>query len=271
MKAHKYLIFLNMFQPSFSFGKNWEKFSREITPEQLEEARCSLEQVLGPSGLHGKTFLDIGCGSGLFSICAFQMGARRVVGIDVDRECIEVSRRNARRFIQNGAIPDYVCASILDSQKMSQLGEFDVVYAWGSLHHTGAMWKAIENSSGLVKNGGILWLAIYNRHFTSGIWKKVKKLFNRSPRELQNVMIHIFGGFIMVRFIVAFRNPFRTGRGMKFFSDVRDWIGGYPYEYASRKEISEFLTGMGFTLSRVIPTSGFTGCNQYVAGKKGES
>ena len=264
-------MFSNMFQTGFSFGKNWEKFSREITPEQIEEARCSLGQVLGPSGLRGKTFLDIGCGSGLFSICAVQMGAKRVVGIDVDQECVEVSLRNAKRIIIKGVSPDYVCASILESKKVSQLGEFDVVYAWGSLHHTGAMWKAIENTSGLVKNGGILWLAIYNRHFTSGIWKKVKKIYNRSPRILQSGMVHTFAGIIVMRLILAFQNPFRTGRGMNFFSDVRDWIGGYPYEYASRKEVSEFLAGLGFTLSRVIPTSGFTGCNQYVAFKKGES
>jgi ribosomal protein L11 methyltransferase len=44
----------------------------------------------------GETVLDYGCGSGILAIAAAKLGARRVVGIDVDAQAIAASRANAK-------------------------------------------------------------------------------------------------------------------------------------------------------------------------------
>ena len=47
---------------------------------------------------------------------------------------------------------------MLDREYLARLGQFDVVYSWGVLHHTGAMWQALENVARLVVGGGLsLW------------------------------------------------------------------------------------------------------------------
>jgi 2-polyprenyl-6-hydroxyphenyl methylase/3-demethylubiquinone-9 3-methyltransferase len=51
---------------------------------------------------------------------------------------------------------------------------------------------------------------------------------------------------------------------MDFGYDVVDWIGGYPYEYASIDEITGFVTRLGFIDERVIPAQVGTGCNEFV-------
>jgi ribosomal protein L11 methyltransferase len=45
----------------------------------------------------GESVLDYGCGSGILAIVAAKLGARRVVGTDIDPQAIAASRDNARR------------------------------------------------------------------------------------------------------------------------------------------------------------------------------
>ena len=253
----------------FSFGENWKDFSSySLTPERLEQAKRSLVDILGADDIKGKSFIDVGCGSGIFSICASILGAEKVVGIDVDPVCIEVSKRNAERYSPGQSRPEFMRVSILDDDSISRLGKFDVVYAWGSLHHTGNMWKAIKNSADLVKNGGILWLSIYNKHFTSPIWKNIKQRYNRSSEFGKTILVYFFAGIFFLESLVSFKNPFEKMRGMDFIHDVVDWVGGYPYEYASPDEVIKRIEGEGFRTKRFVPTSGHTGCNEFVLVKK---
>lgn len=253
---------------SFDFGKNWGEFSSVLTPERVEKSRRSLEVVFGPDGLRGRTFLDIGCGSGVFSICASRLGAKKIVGIDVDPECIEVSRKNSLSFIGQSVMPEFLQISILDGEKVKTLEKSDVVYAWGSLHHTGNMWRAIKITTDLVDAGGTLWLAIYHRHFTSPIWKEIKRTFNFAPRAGKRVMTFFFYGIIFSAVLFKTRkNPLEQKRGMSFRHDVVDWIGGYPYEYASPREVIEYVTNLGFSLQKFIKTIYLTGNNEYVFKK----
>ncbi len=54
---------------------------------------------------------------------------------------------------------------------------------------------------------------------------------------------------------------------MDFFYDVVDWIGGYPYEYASISEIDDMLTNLGFKCTKMIPAKLPTGCNEFIFKK----
>lgn len=258
-----------MSEPAFDFGDNWREFSQaRLDPERLARARDSLCALLGEEGLRDCSFLDVGCGSGIFAISAAQCGATRVVGVDVNPTCIDVSRENAARFPQDagGSMPCFEPGNALNREEMDRLGHFDVVYAWGSLHHTGRMWQAIENTAACVNPcGGRLMLAIYNRHWSSRAWHAIKYVYNVSPRPVRAAMVRVLGGVILVaKRIACPRSPREKERGMDFWFDVVDWVGGYPYEVATREEIVRFVEPFGFRLVKFVPPSAPTGCNEFV-------
>lgn len=249
----------------FDFGSNWGEFSkRRVDRRRLEIACESLRELLKLENLKGKKFLDIGCGSGLFSLAAHQLGAAKVVGLDLNPRCIEISQVNRDRLAPDSSIQFHV-ASALELEQLKNFGSFDVVYAWGSLHHTGSMWNAIRNVSRCVVPRGILVLAIYNKHVTSPLWRSIKWLYNQVPTFVQRCMILVFAGIIYcAKLLVTRSNPLTKARGMDFWFDVIDWVGGYPYEYATPHEVKTFVAGAGFQLWHSVSAEVPTGCNEFV-------
>lgn len=249
----------------FDFGSNWQAFSgQRVDNQRLTLATRSLQSLLQRDTLRGLSFLDVGCGSGLFSIAAHQLGASRVVGIDINPRCIVVSQDNRDRLAPKAPIV-FQELSALAPASLRSLGLFDVVYAWGSLHHTGAMWDSIRNVAKQVSPGETLVLAIYNKHITSPLWKRIKWFYNQLPSFAQRLMTILFAGIIyLVKFMVTRRNPLDKKRGMDFWYDVIDWIGGYPYEYATHHEVESFMRRNGFAIRQYIPAQVPTGCNEFV-------
>lgn len=249
----------------FDFGKNWQDFSSDYADERrVDIAARSLQALLGRERLGGASVLDVGCGSGIFAIAAQRIGAGHVLGVDINPRSIAASEQNLARLAP-GAPVDFRLASALDRAAMDGLGQFDLVYAWGSLHHTGSMHEAITNTARLVAPGGTLVLAIYNRHITSPIWRGIKWLYNSVPAPLQRGMAILFAGVIyLAKLAVTRRNPLEKERGMDFWYDVIDWVGGYPYEYASPAEVEGFVAGLGLSLRRLVPAQVPTGCNEFV-------
>ena len=254
---------------SFDFGDNWREFSaNKVDPGRLDAAIASLRATLGPEGIRGRSFLDVGCGSGLFSIAATRLGAADVVAFDLSPRSIIASRENQQRLapdLNPATGPRFVEGDILDDAFAEGLGTFDVVYAWGSLHHTGRMWSAIDGAAARVADPGTLVLAIYNAHWSSSAWKQVKRLYNRAPRPFQLLMRYAFGAAIYIGlWLSTGQNPTRKERGMDFWYDVIDWLGGYPYEYARVGEIEEHLGRRGLRLEQLRRPRTGTGCNEYV-------
>ena len=249
----------------FDFGSNWAEFSkRHVDQSRLKMACQSMRALLGAENIGGKSFIDVGCGSGLFSIAAHRLGAAKVVGIDVNQRCIEIAQAN-RDLLAPGAPIEFHIASVLDVEQLKGFGTFDLVYAWGSLHHTGSMWNAVHNVLRCVAPEGILVLAIYNKHSTSPAWRSIKWFYNQVPQLIQRFMIFIFAGVIYgAKFLVTRTNPLKKERGMDFWFDVVDWVGGYPYEYATVSEVTNIVTSRGFQLRQVVPASVPTGCNEFL-------
>ena len=256
---------------AFDFGRNWEAFSSaKVDAQRLEHAKTSLADLIGEDRIAGKSFLDVGCGSGLFSIAAVGLGAGRVVGFDVNPTAIEVSKANVDRLREHLSAeavgPSFCLGSALDESFLASLGTFDIVYAWGVLHHTGAMWQAIRNTAGLVAPGnGTLVLAIYNQHWSSPLWKQIKRLYNLSPNRARPLFHGLFGALIYAGvWVTARENPLHKERGMDFWYDVIDWLGGYPYEYARAEDVVEFVKALDPELERIVRPRAFTGCNEFV-------
>jgi 2-polyprenyl-6-hydroxyphenyl methylase/3-demethylubiquinone-9 3-methyltransferase len=254
-----------MRESQFDFGANWQAFSNRLIDEnRLAAAMESLRRLLQRNTFDGLAVADVGCGSGLFSIAAARLGAARVVGLDINPLCIEVCRRNKDRLAPDAGVTFHL-ASVLSPEELASFGTFDLVYAWGSLHHTGAMWDALRNVTTMVKPGGTLVLAIYNQHATSRIWWIIKRTYNRAPRFARLPMAGAAAVVIFcAKALVTRRNPLEKERGMSFWYDVVDWVGGYPYEYASRPRIEEVITHAGFTPTQFVRAQVPTGCNEFV-------
>ena len=261
----------------FAFGRNWRAFSSRIDASVIETATTSIRHMLELENLAGMSVLDIGCGSGLFSLAARELGAT-VTSFDYDPTSVSTTRALQQRY--RPADPDWTIeqGSVLDRQYLDRLGQFDVVYSWGVLHHTGAMWDAIENAASAVKSGGRLFIAIYNdQGRASGHWLKVKRLYNSLPRSLRWLVLIPAAvrlrGPMFVRGLMkgAPLKPFREyghERGMSQWHDVVDWVGGLPFEVAKPEEIFRFLRARGFSLDGLKTCAGGRGCNEFVATKQ---
>lgn len=264
--------------PRYEFGSNWQSFvDRCLSDECVQLAQESLKELLNLQSLRGRTFIDVGCGSGLYSLAAVAMGAELVTSFDSDEQSVRASER-VRAFYGISAQHWRIChGSVLDATFLATLYPADVVYCWGVAHHTGDMWRAIDNIICKVKPGGLLELAIYNRVDRpiggSEFWLKVKRIYVKSQRPIRKIMEVCFVVDFVFRQLATLRNPFAAirnypklnkGRGMDFWHDVRDWLGGYPYEFASAGEVFNYLHARHRMQLEKLKTVYSLGCNEFV-------
>lgn len=254
----------------FDFGQNWKDFSENALDRvHYQQARAHFAELLKDIPLTGATFLDIGFGQGLSLLCANAAGAR-IHGLDINPKCREAFLVNARQLEGSAPEAKIIVGSVLDAGSLATVQAwapegFDVVHSWGVLHHTGNMWHAIENAASLVRPGGRFVVAIYNRHWTSRMWTVIKRVYVTSPRPIKRILNWTFVPVIyLAKLATTRRNPLKMERGMDFYYNVVDWIGGYPYEYANRSEIEQFVTKLGFVEERFVPTIVPIGCNEFV-------
>jgi 2-polyprenyl-6-hydroxyphenyl methylase/3-demethylubiquinone-9 3-methyltransferase len=254
----------------FEFGQNWKDYATTIDQDRLLSAMAGLEKLF-PDGLAGKTFLDIGCGSGVHSLAALSLGATRLLATDID----EISVGTTRNVLS--PIPkDRWESSVMSVFDMTPeaVGQFDVVYSWGVLHHTGAMWPAIERAAALVKPGGQFALAIYSKTSLDFVWKFEKRIYSCAPTALQWVIRQMFLGALFSAHVLRGRNPASViltpkSRGMNFTHDVHDWLGGFPYETATAEQLHDTVCSFGFSEARSFrlpPSIGLfgSGCQEFV-------
>lgn len=259
----------------FEFGANWAQFLNVLNDERIALAEQSLRTMLNVGDLQGKRFLDIGSGSGLFSLVARRLGAT-VHSFDYDPQSVACTAELKRRYYPDD--PDWTVeqGSALDNDYLNTLGQWDIVYSWGVLHHTGAMWQALENVTPLVRPGGTLFVAIYNyQRGMTPVWTWVKRAYNRLPRGLRwlvlgPALIRLWGPRTIYDLLRG--KPFHTWRhyaeysvrGMSAWRDVVDWVGGYPFEVAKPEEIFRFYRDRGFVLKNMATCGGGLGCNEFV-------
>lgn len=260
----------------FAFGDNWSDFLKVLNDDRIEEAIKSLLQMLEVEDFKGKTFLDVGSGSGLFSLAAKRLGAK-VHSFDYDPKSVACTEELKRRYFPNDTNWTIEEGSALDHAYLKSLGSFDIVYSWGVLHHTGNMWAALNNVDGNVADSGKLFVTLYNdQGRPSKLWWRIKKSYVSLPRSLRWIVLlpcylRLWGP-TMIRDFVRLK-PFRTwidyskNRGMSPHRDVIDWVGGFPFEVSKPEEIFNFYKKRGYVLTMLKTCGGGLGCNEYVFKK----
>jgi 2-polyprenyl-3-methyl-5-hydroxy-6-metoxy-1,4-benzoquinol methylase len=261
----------------FAFGQNWASYAELIDAPRIAEAKAGLIGLLGAEALHGKSFLDIGCGSGLNAVAAALLGASHIVAVDIDPTAVATARKVLRRHAPDASC-DVLERSVFDLDPMS-FRRFAVVYSWGVLHHTGAMHEAIERAARLVEPGGLFAFALYHRTRMCRLWTLEKRWYSHASPRAQAVARKTHIALLRLAFRLTGRDfssyvaNYKSMRGMDFAHDIHDWLGGYPYESIAAPEVETLMQRLGFEHVRSF-TSPITlglfgsGCDEYVYRRK---
>lgn len=235
----------------YEFGRNWAEFiEKNFNEERIEAARLHLLGFMQRDDLRGMTMIDIGCGSGLHSLAAHRAGADRILSFDYDPSSVATTQK-LREFAGNPPNWEVRQGSVLDRAYMENLGKFDLAYSWGVLHHTGEMWTAIENARVTMKDNGMFYIALYTTDVytnpTADYWMDVKRKYNQAGALTRRIMEWQYAlRFTILPALRTGSNPLpmllglRQSRGMTYWTDVKDWLGGYPMEFAGIAETKAF-------------------------------
>jgi 2-polyprenyl-6-hydroxyphenyl methylase/3-demethylubiquinone-9 3-methyltransferase len=257
----------------FAFGKNWASYAELIDEPQIEASKKWLLKLIPAEKLVGRSFLDVGCGSGLHVLAATELGVNRILAVDIDAD--SVSTCKALLTDEKVTVPWHAEVVSVFDLDADRFGTFDVVYSWGVLHHTGAMWEAVEKAASMVAPNGLLAIALYRTTYLDPFWKFEKCLYARAPKPVQRAVSALYIAAYRLALLAtgrsyrAFIENYKSVRGMDFPHDVHDWLGGYPYESALAPEVDRKLEDLGFKAERVFarPIShGLlgSGCDEYV-------
>ena len=264
----------------FAFGSNWRAFIDLVDEQRIGAAVDSLTGPLGTRDLTGRTFLDAGCGSGLFSLAAHRLGAR-VRSFDYDPTPSPRRLELRDRFAED-ADWDVSQGSILDEETVADLGRFDVVYSWGVLHHTGDLWHATGHRR---RPGGAGRPAVHLRLQRPGV-REPHVAARQAPlqqvRRADPAAARARQRRLPAPAAAAGEPPARgprrrpgartRRRGRAACRPGTTWStgsAGTPSRSPSPSRCSRFLRERGFELRHLKTCAGGLGCNEYVFARSG--
>jgi 2-polyprenyl-6-hydroxyphenyl methylase/3-demethylubiquinone-9 3-methyltransferase len=269
---------LRAVESHFRFGDNWASYAGGIDAEAIAEAERGILRLISREELAARNFLDIGCGSGIHALAAARLGAKRILAVDIDPRSVETTRAllSARA---SHAFWNAETISVFDLDP-AEVGTFDVVYSWDVLHHTGDLDTAMRRAAALVAPGGLFAFALYRRTHCDRLWTAEKRWYASASPRAQRLAQSLYTALFKValaatgRSFAAYVAKKKRERGMEFAHDVRDWLGGYPYETIAPEEVERLMRELGLSevrrFARARRSLGLfgSGCDEYVYRKE---
>jgi len=249
----------------FNFGNNWNNYLLDIDNEHVEAASSDLKKLLGKESLVGITFLDIGSGSGLMSLAAKKMGAK-VISFDYDVESVDCTKKTRDKYYKHDQDWIIYQGSVLDLAFLNRFDKIDIIYSWGVIHHTGDLWGSIRNIIEVAeKNRSDIVLAIYNdQGWISKYWLLIKRAYNKNKvLRFIVILIHIpylYFARIIFRIVTG---RYKLERGMLYWYDMLDWLGGYPFEVATPDKIISHFENNNYITRYTNLCGNRHGCNEF--------
>lgn len=245
------------------FGKNWKSFAERIDIPRIQKSETHLKQSFEIDNFDGLHFLDIGSGSGLFSLAAVNLGASKVEAFDYDFNSVLTTKSVIRKWATplSSQEIEIFQGDILSESINSSIQKSDLIYSWGVLHHTGKMETCVRKILNEMKPGAHFVLAIYNDEgVASKRWKFLKKLYVR-VFVLRPILLfwawYRFWGSWQIRQWLKGESPWHywtdyaeNSRAMSAWHDLKDWAGGYPFEVATPEVIRKWVKEQGCSVEK---------------------
>lgn len=231
-------------------GRFYDVVWTEYVPE-YEASEKHWRLFYTPEEIKGKTVLDAGCGTGVFSIIFARNGAAKVTGIDISPGSLGTARSLKEKFgltnveFREQDMLHLPCAA----------ASFDIVWAWGTVHHTTDPLGAIAEFIRVLKPGGSLFLAIYKRTNVTWMHEIIRKTMIRTPRWSWNVLAKA-GAFVLTPVVLLFKRRQKSRKGEKLSELILDWYFVPIRHYYRPEEIQVFLERKNFKIEKYLAHSG---------------
>lgn len=222
----------------------------EYIPE-YEETEKHWELFYSPDEVKGKSVLDAGCGTGIFSIIFANNGAGQVTGIDISNGSLETARNLKDKFqLQNTCFrkEDMLNLPFPDNS-------FDIVWAWGTVHHTTDPLRAIDELIRVLKKEGSLLLAVYTRTRLTFLHEIIRKILVRTPRGTWTFLSKVMA-LVLAPVVFFFKKREKSRKGEKLEELILDWYFVPIRYYYYPGEIKALLEDNGFIIEKFLPASG---------------
>jgi ubiquinone/menaquinone biosynthesis C-methylase UbiE len=231
-------------------GSFYDVVWTEYVPE-LEASEKHWRLFYSPEEVRGKYVLDAGCGTGIFSIIFARNGASRVTGIDISPGSLETAKSLKTKFAVDNAefrLQDMLRLPFADAA-------FDIVWAWGTVHHTTDPFRAISELIRVLRPGGSLFLAVYKRTKVTFVHEIIRKTLIRTPRRTWTALSKIMA-FFLSPVVFFFKKREKSRKGEKLEELILDWYFVPIRHYYAPEEIQDFLKKKGLEIEKFLPASG---------------
>jgi ubiquinone/menaquinone biosynthesis C-methylase UbiE len=231
-------------------GNFYDVVWTEYLPE-YEASEKHWRLFFSPEEVRGKAVLDAGCGTGIFSAIFARNGAAQVVGIDISPGSLQTAENLKARF--------GLANARFERRDMLRLpypdAAFDIVWAWGTVHHTTNPLGAVAELMRVLKPGGAILLAIYKKTRVTWIHEAIRRTLIRTPRWSWNVLAKVMAVF-GVPIVFLFKKREKSRKGEKLSELILDWYFVPLRHHYRPDEIRAFLEKRGYKIENYLAHSG---------------
>ncbi len=222
----------------------------EYIPE-YEASKAHLELFFSDEEIVGREVLDAGCGTGIFTIIFANKGARKVIGIDISEGSLNTGRMLKDKFE----------LSNVEFRKEDMLNlpfkdnTFDIVWAWGTIHHTENPYQAMNELIRVLKKNGTFFITLYKKTKLTFIHEIIRKILIKTPKKSWTFLSKIMAFFLWL-VVFFFKRREKSRKGEKLEELILDWYFVPIRHYFEPQEIKSFLEKRNFKIEKFLPASG---------------